>query len=135
MLRGLVDSFLRIGRSFDQQDFFGSSWPTKIPPVIEQPPSGASGISVILGLNLALAGVALEGGVDDVTQTRWEVRTGPNGTGALVWSADNITLLTILLGVVPALTMALGQTYYIRARQTFATLGVGPWSLDTVINT
>lgn len=61
--------FGRIRRRLFQQDFFGSSWATKVPPVI------------------------------------------------------------------PALTMALGQTYYIRARQTFATLGVGLWSADVVINT
>lgn len=129
------DMLFRAGRRLFQQDFLGSSWVTKVPPVITKPANGASGLSVILGLDLELAGPALEGGSDIITQTRWELRTGPNGTGALVWSADNVTLLTILLGVIPALTMALGQTYYIRARQTFQTLGVGPWSADTVINT
>ena len=132
MLRALLAT---IGRSFGQQDFFGSSWATKVPPVIAQPPSGSSGLSVILGLNLELERAALEGGWDQPTLTRWELRTGPNGTGALVWSNDNGILGTILSGLVPALTMALGQTYYIRARQTFATLGVGPWSADAVINT
>lgn len=132
MLSGLLG---RIRRRFYQQDFFGSSWATKIPPVISKPANGASGLSVILGLDLELAATALEGGWDQPTLTRWELRTGPNGTGALVWSNDNGILGTILSGIIPALTMALGQTYYIRARQTFATLGVGPWSADVVINT
>ena len=127
--------FARIRRRLFQQDFFGSSWATKVPPVISKPVNGASGLSVVLGLDLELAGAALEGGWDPPTLTRWELRTGPNGTGALVWSNDNGILGTILQGIIPALTMALGQTYYIRARQTFATLGVGPWSADVVINT
>lgn len=129
------DMLVRAKRRLFQQDFFGSSWATKVPPVIKQPPNGAAGLSVILGLDLELAGTALEGGWDQPTATRWELRTGPNGTGALVWSNDNGILGTILSGIIPALTMALGQTYYIRARQTFATLGDGPWSADVVINT
>lgn len=115
------------------EDHLGNSWPRLVPPVIDAPTSGTSGLSILLGLPLALAGLTGQG--DVIVGTRWEVRTAPNGGGSLVWSVDVSNLLQLLTAMVPPLTLGLGQTYYIRARQSGTILGNGPWSADVIVST
>lgn len=120
-------------RSLGQQDYLGNSWPSMLPPIVNQPPGGT--ISTLLGLNLSLAGPSICDGPDTAIATDWQIRTAPNGGGSLVWSNSVTNLLSLLSAVVPALTLPIGQTLYIRARQRCDTLGIGPWSADVVINT
>lgn len=120
-------------RSLRQQDFLGNSWPTMMPPVITPPPVGI--LSVLLGLNLSLATPSIVDGPDTAVSTTWEVRTAPNGGGSLVWTNTITNPLQLLSALVPALTLPLGQTLYIRAKQTCGILGTSPWSVDVVINT
>ena len=123
-------------RSLGQIDHLGNSWPSILPPVISQPANGANILSVVVGLPLVLtSGLSVSDGVDTGTSTDWEVRTGPNGTGALVWSTTVTNLLSLLTATVPPLTLGLGQDYYIRARTNGATLGPGVWSADVRIRT
>ena len=117
-------------------DAMGNSWPLIRGPVIAQPADGDNILSVVVGLPLALAGAATVCcGTDTTVSTDWEVRTGPNGTGDLVWLATVTNLLALLTATVPPLTLGLGQDYYIRARFNGATLGAGLWSADVHIRT
>jgi hypothetical protein len=122
-------------RSLAQQDHLGNSWANLVPPVVNQP-NGGGIISTLLGLPLSLASGSMQGGdTADITSTAWRITTGPNGTGTTVWSTTNVNVLTLLTATVPALTLPLGATLYLSARQTSATLGVGPWSADVTLNT
>lgn len=122
-------------RSLAQQDHLGNSWATLLPPVVAQPGGGGI-LSTLLGLPLQILTPAMQGGdTADITSTQWRITTGPNGTGTTVWQTNNGNPLTLLTATVPALTLPIGSTLYLSARQTSASLGVGPWSADVVLNT
>ena len=123
-------------RSLKQiQDQLGNSWPGSIlPPQVTQPQDGVTGLLVTLGLNLATGPFVSTEGADQHVGTDWEIRTAPNGGGTVRWSSTNNTVN--LLGiVVPALTLALGQDYYVRARFRGSASGLGAWSADVHIST
>ena len=122
-------------RSLGQQDHLGNSWATLLPPTVAQPGGGGI-LSTLLGLPLQILTPSMQGGdTADIVSTNWRITTGPNGTGSTVWSNTNTNLLTLLTATVPALTLPIGATLYLSARQTSASLGVGPWSADVVLNT
>lgn len=106
-----------------------SSWPSFQAPKITQPTNGILGIVIALVLPIVVdpaIGIGVPTGIDI------EIRTGPNGGGISVFSSINSVSL---LGLnVPALTLSLGQTYYIRAR--YRSNGVAEvWSADVQIGT
>lgn len=117
------------------QDHMGNSWMGSVmAPVVTQPAQGATGILVALGLNLAASPFSTTEGMDIHVGTDWEIRTAPNGGGTVRWSSVNNPLA--LLGIlVPALTLALGQDYYIRVRYRGSMSGPGAWSDDIHITT
>lgn len=120
-------------RSLRQQDQLGNSWPSLIPPAVAQPGSGGV-LSTLLGLPLAIVSPGMDSG-SDIIATRWRITTGPDGTGSLVWQTNVTNPLTLLSATVPALTLPIGTTLYLSARQTSASLGVGPYSADIVLET
>lgn len=123
-------------RKLDQvQDHIGNSWMGSVlAPTITQPANGATGILVTLGLAMAATPFSTSEGMDIHVATDWEIRTGPKGGGTLRWASTNDPLN--LLGVlVPALTLAVGQTYYIRVRYRGSMSGPGAWSADVQITT
>lgn len=116
-------------------DHIGNSWMGGVlAPSITQPANGATGILVALGLALAATPFSTTEGMDIQVGTDWEIRTAPNGGGTVRWSSinDPLNLLGIL---VPALTLGLGQTYYIRVRYRGSMTGPGAWSADVQIQT
>lgn len=98
-------------------------WPNITPPIITQPV--ASLINAVLGMTLSSTGFA--SATDTLASTQYEVRTAANGAGSLVYSTAG--------SLVPALTMGLGQTYYVRARFVGSTGYTSPFSADVVITT
>ncbi len=108
-----------------------SNWADVTPPVIALPLSGAF---VVIALGLTITLMPIVKAVDLThTSTDYEVRTAPNGGGALVWSSMADTS-ALQLKIVPPLTLAGGQTYYVRAR--FNTAGPSSaWSTDTQVTT
>ena len=113
-------------------DCMGSSWPAVSKPIITSPANGATGLSVIVSLQLTAVSAPMDG--DTQASTTWEIRTAPGGGGTLRWSsaADPVNLLGI---TVPALSLALGQEYYVRVRFNGVACGPGPWSDDVHIST
>lgn len=121
-------------RSLEQQDQLGNSWPSMVAPVVN--PVGGGIISTLLGLPLSLSGTCIVDGPDTTGQTEWQIRTGANGSGSLVWTNLVTNPLLLLAVTVPALTLPIGQTLYVRARMTCTTLlGTSPWSADVAFNT
>lgn len=120
-------------RSLAQQDQLGNSWPTMMAPTINPVAGGI--LSTLVGLNLSLAAPSIVDGPNTAIATDWEIRTAPNGGGTLVWSNAVTNPLALLSTVVPALTLPIGQTLYVRARQRCNILGTSPWSVDVILTT
>ncbi len=93
-------------------------------PQVAQPTNGSLNIPILSVLNLVASPFVGEG--LDLTQTDWEIRTGANGTGTLVFATNGSSI--------PALTLALATTYYIRVRYRSNDL-ISLWSDDSVIVT
>lgn len=108
-----------------------SNWADVTPPAIALPLNG-SFIVAALGFTITLMPIIKAIDLTH-TSTDYEVRTAPNGGGAVTWSSMADTS-ALQLKIVPALTLAAGQTYYTRAR--FNTAGPSSaWSADTVVTT
>lgn len=103
------------------------SWLEIATPVITNPSTGSTGIAIVTALTITVSPVVFQLPGLSLTSTDLEIRTGANGTGTLVYSSSS-TL------VVPALTLALGTTYYIRVRFNSGIYS-SMWSYDTVITT
>lgn len=106
-----------------------SFWPVPAPAIITQPANGLTGLLASLALTITLAAPVSP---VPVTGAQIEIRTGPNGSGSLVWS--NAPDAGVLSLIVPALTLLTGRTYYIRARFLTAS-ETGAWSADVMIKT
>lgn len=108
-----------------------SNWDRIEPPVI-QAPIGGSLLNYLLGFNIQLGPFVSATNLQSATD--WEIRTAPNGAGTLVFASAN-DLTSLLTKAVPALTLGLGQTYYIRARFRASDGTLSAWSADVVIQT
>lgn len=106
-----------------------SGWLEILPPVLFSPVSGA--VSAVTGFTIQTS--AFVSSADSHVGTDWEVRTAANGAGTAAWSSAN-DLVGKLLKVVPALALATGQTYYLRARFRGSKF-VSPWSAEIRITT
>lgn len=93
-------------------------------PSITSPASGA--VNIGSEPALATSSFAVTGGTDTHAATDWEIRTGANGAGTLIWSSANNS--TNKTGVtVPTGTLSVSTTYYVRARHRGDTYGYGAW--------
>lgn len=103
------------------------TWYEIKPPVITTPSNGATGLLTTVGLAIVVSSfVSFKPGLS-LTTTDIEVRTAVKGSGTLVYSSSST--LTI-----PALTLALNTTYYIRVRQNSG-IYFSMWSDDIQITT
>ena len=97
-------------------------WQNILPPII----STSGGIlNVLLGQTINVLST-FTSSTDTLVGLTFELRTGPNGTGTNIWSGTT--------GLIPALTMSTGQTYYLRAIYRGSINNSLP-SADVVINT
>ncbi len=108
-----------------------SNWERIEPPVIQSPIAGSL-LNYLLGFNVQLG--PFISATNTQSATDWEIRTAPNGGGTLVFASVN-DLTALLVKTIPALTLGLGQTYYIRARFRAADGTLSAWSADVVIQT
>lgn len=96
-------------------------------PTITSPVNGATGLSVIAALVVTVSVPLFQVPGLVLLATDIEIRTAAKGGGTLVYSSSS-TL------TVPALTLALGTTYYIRVRHR-TSLFSSMWSNDIQITT
>lgn len=95
-------------------------------PTITSPVNGATGISIVVGLGVTVSVPVFQVPGLVLLATDIEIRTAAKGGGTLVYSSSTLT--------VPALTLALGTTYYIRVRHR-TSLFSSMWSNDIQITT
>lgn len=106
------------------------TYPAVGTPALVAPVNGLNNVLVALGLVLQTTTAVIAKGTH--VSTDYEIRTGPNGTGTVRWSAyGSLSLLSLS---VPALSLLGGQTYYLRIRHRTAT-DASDWSADIVITT
>lgn len=89
----------------------GNMWPEIIPPVINAPANGLTGLLVSLGLTISLGAYASGYAAHAST----DFRIVDTATGNVVWSSLG-NLINLLGLIVPALTLAAGKTYRVQAR-------------------
>ena len=89
---------------------------------ITSPASGATNIGQTPTISGNSFGVT--NGTDTQVSADWEIWTGANSTGTLVWSSINDTVNKTSI-TVPAATLVVNTTYYIAARYKGTTYGYG----------
>lgn len=94
-------------------------------PTFSNPLDGASNLGATP--TLTTSAFQVSGGADNHQSTDWEIRTGPNGTGELVWSSTGNTVQKTTI-VVPAGYLQVSTTYYIRARHRSFNYGASDWA-------
>lgn len=108
-------------------------WPSIKPPVITAPAAGATGVLVAVLLGLTTDAFLARSSAATHLNTDWEVRTAANGGGSVTWSsmadATNKTSVNV-----PALTLTVSTTYYVRVRYRSTNLLSG-WSADVQFST
>lgn len=109
---------------YDDED---NCWLEIKTPVITSPANGTTGLLVAVILVVSVSAFVPQIPGITLSATDIEIRTAANGGGTLVWSSSS-TLS------VPALTLSIGQTYYIRVRHR-TTLFTSMWSTDIQIGT
>lgn len=94
-------------------------------PSVVKPVNNAVGIGAMP--ILTATAFATVGQSDTHQSTDWEIWTGPNGSGTLVWSseADAVNLTQLM---VPAGSLQVNRRYYPRVRFRGAALGISAWS-------
>lgn len=108
----------------------GSNFWNEIPaPVIVAPAGGLLGILPALALTLNVQPFVSNQPGLSLGSVEFEIRTAPDGGGSLVR-----TVTGLLSAVLPALTLGLGQTYYVRARFKSGALA-SMWSADVRLAT
>lgn len=77
---------------------------------------------------------AVVGGSDTHVSSDWQITSGPNGTGTVVFqSLNDATNKTSI--AVPTGKLVVDTKYYVRARHNSGTLGASSWSNDTAFTT
>lgn len=94
-------------------------------PTITSPESAATGIGQ--APTLATSAFAWIGVEDTHAATDWELWTGANRTGTLVWSSADDAANKLNIAVAGGL-LAVATTYYPAARHRGTTLGYGAWA-------
>ena len=89
---------------------------------ITSPANAATGITATPTISGNSFGVT--NGTDTQVSADWEIWTGANRTGTLVWSSINDTVNKTSI-TVPAATLVVNTTYYIAARYKGTTYGYG----------
>ena len=99
-----------------------------VAPTITSPPDGATG--VLETPTFTTAAFSSIGLADTHLNTDWEIWTGANRTGTLVWSsladAANKLSITLPAGLVPA-----SSTRYLAVRHRGNTLGASGWTIHS----
>jgi len=99
-------------------------------PSVITPANGVSGLLITVAL-LLTASAFVAFGVSYVS-TDFEVRTATGGGGVLTYASIAVLGLTVL---VPALTLALNTTYFIRVRHRGSSGYISAWSADSSFTT
>lgn len=89
----------------------GNMWPEILPPILNAPANGLTGVLVSLGLTIGL--MPFQSGYDVHVSTDYQIVD--TATGNVVWSSIG-NVLGLLGLIVPALTLSAGKTYRIQAR-------------------
>lgn len=115
-----------------QQDHLGNDWVVLLAPAVTAPQPGF--VVAALGITMTATAIQTDNGrPEPLDHVEFEVRTAPNGGGALTKALSTGTGL--LSGLLAALSLPTGATLYVRARNVGVNLGAGPWSADVQITT
>ncbi|MGF7173518.1 hypothetical protein [Azospirillum doebereinerae] len=116
-----VSTFTTRYESVDAPAFAGSS-----------PAEGATNQNNLL--TFQTAAMTVTNGTDTHAATDWELRTGPAGSGTLVWSSINDATNKTSTAPPPG-TYATSTKYHLRVRYRGMKYGYGPWSGDRSFTT
>lgn len=94
-------------------------------PTFSAPLDGAADVGETP--TLTTSAFLVSGGTDNHQSTDWEIRTGPDGTGDLVWSSLGNTANKTSISV-PAGVLQVSTAYYIRARHRSYNYGASDWA-------
>lgn len=94
-------------------------------PTFSSPLDGAADVGETP--TLTTSAFLVSGGTDNHQSTDWEIRTGPDGTGGLVWSSLGDTANKTSIRV-PAGYLQVSTAYYIRARHRSYNYGASDWA-------
>lgn len=101
-------------------------------PVMTSPANNSQNLDQSFTLTTNAFGII--GTTDTHVSTDWQITTGPNGTGDVVWSSLNDTVNKTAI-TVPSGKLKTSTTYHARARQNSANNGSSNWTNDLVFIT
>ncbi|WP_313327328.1 phage tail-collar fiber domain-containing protein [Stutzerimonas balearica] len=99
-------------------------------PTFSAPLDGAADVGETP--TLTTSAFLVSGGTDNHQSTDWEIRTGPDGTGDLVWSSLGNTANRTTISV-PAGVLQVSTAYYLRARHRSYNYGASSWAQISVM--
>lgn len=99
-------------------------------PSITSPANNATGIDS--NPTIVASAFAVTGGSDTHLSTDWEIRTAPNGGGAIQYSSYNNTTNKTSFVVPPTNSLSANTVYYIRARYRGTTYGYSAWTENKI---
>lgn len=101
-------------------------------PSITAPVNGATETALQPGLTSSV--FAATKGTDTHASTDWEIWTGPNGTGTLVWSRYNDAVSKMAVSI-PSGALTYGTTYHARVQYKGVNMGLSGWSNSIAFTT